>query len=150
MPTVITRRATGAPSQRVWEALAYSASFPSYIPEIVAVDMLWQDADRRCSRWTVLLGDARLTWHEEAAVDHAGRRIDFVQTHGDLKALRGHWLVVSRGAAGCEVELRIDIEAGIPLLDSMLHPIAERALGEFTEAVLDRIVERATASAVAA
>nr|BCN28635.1 SRPBCC family protein [Streptomyces sp. SANK 60404] len=149
MPTVITRRATGAPSQRVWEALAYSASFPSYIPEIVAVDMLWQDADRRCSRWTVRLGDALLTWHEEAAVDHTARRIDFVQTHGDLKALTGHWLVESRGA-GAEVELRLDVEAGIPLLDTMLHPIAERALREFTEAVLDRITERAAASTVAA
>ncbi|MEY9994407.1 ribosome-associated toxin RatA of RatAB toxin-antitoxin module [Streptomyces sp. V4I8] len=149
MPTITTRRATGAPVQRAWEALAYRATLPSYIPEIASVDVLWQDADRQGSRWRVRLGEALLGWQEEAVVDHAAHRIDFAQTHGDLAALSGHWLVRAEGA-GSVLELRLDFEAGIPLLDTMVHPIAEGALREFTEAALDRIAERVAVSAAIA
>ncbi|WP_369390546.1 type II toxin-antitoxin system RatA family toxin [Streptomyces sp. CG1] len=142
MPTVIARHASEAPPQRVWEALAYSDSFPSYVPEIVAVDVLRQEADRRSSRWTVLLGAARLSWQEEATFDHAARRIDFAQTSGALASLAGHWLVEAEGT-GSAVELALTFEAGIPLLDATLHPITEQALREFAEAVLGRIAERA-------
>ncbi|MFC5216369.1 type II toxin-antitoxin system RatA family toxin [Streptomyces coerulescens] len=149
MPTITTRRATGATVQRAWEALAYRATLPSYVPEIAAVDLLWQDADRQGSRWRVRLGEALLTWQEEAVVDHAARRIDFSQTHGDLAALSGHWLVAPEGA-GSVVELRLDFDAGIPLLDAMVHPIAEGALRDFTEVVLDRIAERVAVPAASA
>lgn len=149
MPTITTRHASGASPQRVWEALAYSASFASYIPEIVAVDVLRQEADRRSSRWTVLLGEARLSWQEEATFDHAARRIDFTQTSGALASLTGHWLVKADGA-GSAVELVLTFEAGIPLLDATLHTITEQALREFAEAVLGRIAERAAGTPAAA
>lgn len=146
MPSITVRQTTGAPPQRVWEALTYSASFPSYIPEIAEVDVVRQATDRRTSRWSVRLGDAGLSWQEDAVLDHAAHRIDFVQTHGDLASLAGHWLVEREGA-GAAVELRLDFEAGLPLLDPLVHPAVEQALREFAQAVLGKIAERSAATA---
>jgi ribosome-associated toxin RatA of RatAB toxin-antitoxin module len=91
----------------------------------------------------VLLGGPRLEWVEEDSIDRERRRIDFRHTEGPLSRCTGHWQIGADGPL-TTVELHIDFEIGIPLMDAMLGPIAERTLRGFTDSALARIGECAT------
>jgi ribosome-associated toxin RatA of RatAB toxin-antitoxin module len=150
VPTITTRRTTGKPPGLIWDALLDCVSLPSYVPEIAEAEILDQHGDRRTTRWAVLLGPVagvapagpRLEWVEEDSIDHERRRIDFRQTEGPLSRCAGHWQIGTDGPL-TTVELHIDFEIGIPLMDAMLGPIAERTLRGFTESALARIGEGA-------
>lgn len=141
MPTITTRRTTGQSPGRIWDALLDCTSIPSYVPEVAEAEILTQDGDRRTTRWAVLLGGPRMEWVEEDSLDHERRRIDFRQIEGPLSSCAGHVQLGTDGSL-TTVELRIDFEIGIPLMDAMLGPIAERTLRGFTESALARIGER--------
>jgi ribosome-associated toxin RatA of RatAB toxin-antitoxin module len=144
VPTITTRHTTGKAPGRIWAALLDCASIPSYIPEVAGAEILGEDGDRRTTRWAVLLGGPRLEWVEEDSIDHERRRIDFRQTEGPLSRCTGHWQIGADGPL-TTVELHIDFEIGIPLMDAMLGPIAERTLRGLTESVLARIGEHSAA-----
>ncbi|MFF8937580.1 type II toxin-antitoxin system RatA family toxin [Streptomyces paradoxus] len=142
MPTITTHRTTGAPPGRIWDALIDCPSIPSYVPEVAEAEILDQHGDRRTTRWAVLLGGPRLEWVEEDSLDHERRRIDFRQLQGPLSGFTGHWQIGTDGPL-TTVELHLDFEIGIPLMDALLGPIAERTLRGFTESALTRIGEGA-------
>ncbi|MEV6960354.1 SRPBCC family protein [Streptomyces sp. NPDC051207] len=142
MPTITTRRTTGEPPGRIWDALLDCASLPSYVPEIAEAAVLEQDGDRRTTRWAVLLDGPRLEWVQEESLDHERRRIGFRQRQGPLGGFAGHWQVGTDGPL-TTVELHVGFEVGIPLMDALLGPIAERTLRRFTESALTRIGEPA-------
>ncbi|MFC4467422.1 type II toxin-antitoxin system RatA family toxin [Streptomyces xiangluensis] len=151
MPTITTRQTTGEPPGRLWAALLDCTSIPSYVPEVAEAEILHQDGDRRTTRWVVLLGPVaevasagpRLEWVEEDSIDHERHRVDFRQTEGPLSRCTGHWQIGTDGPL-TTVELHVDFKIGIPLMDAMLGPIAERTLRGFTESALARIGERTT------
>ena len=147
MPTITTRQTTGEPPGRIWDALLDTASIPSYVPEVAEAETLTVDDDRRTTRWAVLLDGPRLEWVQEDVLDHERRRIDFRHTWGPLSRCTGHWQIGTDGPH-TTVELHLDFEIGIPLMDAMLGPIAERKLRRFTESVLARIGERTTPGGV--
>ncbi|WP_432103595.1 type II toxin-antitoxin system RatA family toxin [Streptomyces sp. bgisy091] len=142
MPTVSTRHVTGQSPESVWRALLDCEAFPSYMTEVIAVEVLGRDGERRTSRWSVQLRGSDLEWEEEDLIDPARRRIDFRQTDGDLARYAGYWQVGTDGTR-TTVELEVEFDLGIPLMAGMLDPIAERALRDFSEAVLGSLGERA-------
>lgn len=146
MPTITTRQPAGGPPGPVWDALLDTASLPSYVPEVAEAEILRRDGDRRTTRWTVLLDGPdgpRLEWVQEESLDHERYRIDFRHTEGSLSRCTGHWRIGTDGPL-TTVVLHLDFEIGIPLMDAMLGPIAERRLRRFTESALARIGERGT------
>lgn len=145
MPTVISKRTTTEPAQRVWEALLDCEAFPSYMDEVVDVTIVEQDGDHRVSRWSVLLKGSELQWEETETIDHTRRRIEFEQTEGDLAYFTGHW-EVSEDGAQTTVELHVEFDIGIPLMADMLNPVAARALEDNSQQILAQLGNRAKAA----
>ncbi|MGW7409498.1 type II toxin-antitoxin system RatA family toxin [Streptomyces sp. NPDC054833] len=143
MPTITTRQTTGQSPGRIWDAVLDCASLPSYVPEVAEAQILDQHGDRRTTRWAVLLGGPRLEWVEEETIDHQRRRIDFRHIEGPLSRCTGHWQIDAAGPH-TSVELHLDFAIGIPLMDAMLGPVAERTLRTFTESALAGIAPRST------
>jgi len=142
MTTVTTRHLTTEPADRVWTVLLDCEAFPSYMDEVVSVEIAEDHGDRRVSRWAVLLKGSELEWEESETIDHARRRIEFVQTEGDLAYFKGHWQVSADGDKTA-VELHVEFDIGIPLMADMLNPVAARALEDNSAAILAQLGSRA-------
>lgn len=142
MPVVKTAHLTDQPADRVWQVLLDCEAFPTYMPEVSRVELVSDDGSRRVGRWAVLLKGSELEWEEEEFVDHDRRRIEFRQIDGDLDYFNGHWQVTET-PDGTLVELDVDFDIGIPLMADMLNPVAAKALQDNSQAILERLGDRA-------
>lgn len=88
------------------------------------------------SEWTVSFRNGLLCWTEQDRIDPVARTIDFEQLDGDFESFSGSW-AVSAAEDGVQVRFRAEFDLGMPSLASMIDPIAERALRENIEAILN-------------
>lgn len=142
MPIVHTKHATDKSVDVVWAALLDCEAFPSYMDEVVAVELLSVEGTQRVARWAVMLKGSELEWDEAEVIDHERHRIEFRQLEGDLAYFTGHWHVTDAGQATL-VELYVDFDIGIPLMADMLNPVAARALEDNSKAMLASLSDSA-------
>ncbi|RBY96042.1 hypothetical protein DQ237_12175 [Blastococcus sp. TF02-8] len=135
MRTVFTALSVDRPASDVWSAVLDIGSYPSFMPEVQEVVLLPEGDGPRLSRWAVLLKGARLEWIEQDAIDHASMRVSFSQLEGDLAHFVGSWRVLPADR-GCSVEFEVTFDIGIPLLATMLEPVAADALGDLSVSML--------------
>lgn len=145
MPIVHTTHTTDRPATDVWAAVLDCESFPSYMAEVVDVELLRDEGAHRVARWSVLLKGSELEWEEEESIDAERMRIDFKQLDGDLAHFSGYWQVgVADGRT--VVELYVDFDIGIPLMADMLNPVAARALEDNSKGILASLGNRMPSS----
>ena len=135
-----------APVQQVWEAVLDVESYPRYMETVKSVKELRRLPDgSRETEWSVLLKGSVLEWVERDVVLEAERKVLFEQTEGDLEVFEGEWTVSEQPGGAVTVRLFVNFDIGIPLLASMLNPVAERALKENSRTMLQEIEKRAAA-----
>jgi ribosome-associated toxin RatA of RatAB toxin-antitoxin module len=81
------------------------------------------------SSWELHFRSGILRWDETEQFKIAEGRIEFAQDDGDFDSFSGAWQVRSEGS-GALLEFRVDFDFGIPSMESILDPIAERVLLE--------------------
>ncbi|WP_079194205.1 type II toxin-antitoxin system RatA family toxin [Streptomyces sp. CB02923] len=85
-------------------------------------------ADGRSS-WELHFRSGLLSWTEREEYDRDALRVTFRQTDGDFEEFTGHWEFAQ---AGDDVRVRFlaRFDFGIPSLEGILDPIAERVVRE--------------------
>ncbi|MFY1634217.1 type II toxin-antitoxin system RatA family toxin [Solwaraspora sp. WMMB335] len=81
------------------------------------------------SSWELHFRSGLLRWSEEEQFHRDELAIDFVQTDGDFDSFTGRW-TFGRTADGCELTFAAEFDFGIPSLQGILDPIAERVIRE--------------------
>jgi ribosome-associated toxin RatA of RatAB toxin-antitoxin module len=142
MPTVTTDSVSRHPIDRVWNAVLAIDTFPSYMEEVLDVQVIEVAAGTRRSKWSVLLKGSVLEWEEEEFISPERHEIEFKQTEGDLAYFNGYWRVLEHDGS-THITLHVDFDIGIPLLADMLNPVAARALEENSRKILAHIDARA-------
>src|SRR4051794_5159901 len=146
MPTVDVEMTMNAPVQAVWDAVVDVESYPRYMETVKSVREVRTLPDgSRETEWSVLLKGSLLEWVERDEVIEAERRVVFAQTEGDLEIFEGEWTVAEQPDGSVLVRLFVNFDIGIPLLPSMLNPVAERALMENSRTMLAQIEKRVAA-----
>ncbi|MFF7635759.1 type II toxin-antitoxin system RatA family toxin [Kitasatospora sp. NPDC008050] len=81
------------------------------------------------SSWELHFRSGLLRWTEDDVFDLAGNQIRFEQTDGDFDSFTGVWSLAQEGD-GVRVTFEADFDFGIPSLEGILDPIAERVIKE--------------------
>jgi ribosome-associated toxin RatA of RatAB toxin-antitoxin module len=139
MPELTITMTTPAPPDQVWALIKRGDTFPSFMDEVVAVDIVESTGGGRTSSWSVRLEGAVLEWTQRESLDEDRRILAFEQVDGDLSALSGGWRVDAETGGGSRVTVDVMFEIGIPLLADVLNPPAVRALRDNFQRILDKI-----------
>jgi ribosome-associated toxin RatA of RatAB toxin-antitoxin module len=112
------------------------------------------NADRRISEWEVNFRQGIMRWTEVDVFDLENLSIRFDQIEGDAKHFSGAWQLSDK-ATGCQVRFLASFDMGVPSISDIIEPIAERALEENIESILNGllgggvdIVSRSSAASV--
>ncbi|MHC5907055.1 type II toxin-antitoxin system RatA family toxin [Streptomyces sp. S6] len=117
-------------AQDVFHAVRRWERFPELAPHVEATTVHATHPEPDCSSsWELHFRSGLLRWTErdEFLVDKL--EIRFEQTDGDFDSFDGTWTLVQEGA---DVRLRFaaEFDFGIPSLEGILDPIAERVIRE--------------------
>lgn len=81
------------------------------------------------SSWELHFRSGLLRWSETEHFDPAALTIGFEQDAGDFDSFAGTWTLTQQGA-DTSVKFVADFDFGIPSLEGILDPIAERVIRE--------------------
>ncbi|MER7165655.1 SRPBCC family protein [Micromonospora sp. NPDC000207] len=81
------------------------------------------------SSWELHFRSGLLRWEEEERFLRDQLRVDFTQTDGDFDSFTGSWQLGDH-PDGTELRFQAEFDFGIPSLEGILDPIAERVIRE--------------------
>lgn len=123
-------RIPGERAETVFDTVLDFERYPALTPHVRAVQVhAGPPEPRGSSSWELYFRSGLLRWTETETFDREGLRIDFRQTDGDFDELTGTWLL-ERDGADCHLRFDADFGFGIPSMDGILDPIAERVIRE--------------------
>jgi ribosome-associated toxin RatA of RatAB toxin-antitoxin module len=139
MPIVSVSKVISADADAVWKLITGVEDYPRLMIGTVQDLVIEKRTDDGfITSWTVLLRGNLLSWRQEEYHDASLHSIYYRQLDGDLERISGSWIITPH-KDGVLVELTVDFEIGIPMLRDVLNPIAESALRENCEAMLNSL-----------
>jgi uncharacterized membrane protein len=105
---------------------------------IRSVTVLEEGEDYSVTEWDVVLQGKAIKWSERDTYDDERMTIEFDQVKGDLAKMSGA-CVFTEVPGGTLVTLWVEFDFGIPMLSTLLNPIAVVALRKNLMEMLDRI-----------
>ena len=141
MPTVEVKHVVPASIDVVYRVVSDQESYPKFMKTMESVKVLERGDGYTLTEWIARLQGARFRWVEKDLYDPEHHRIAYNQTEGDLKVFRGYW-ELTEVPQGTEVLLVTEFEFGMPMLASMLNPVAKMALKSNSRAMLEAISEK--------
>ena len=138
MPIVVSSVSIAdfSPAQ-IWPVLIDFSNFPRVMENVRSVQILDQTDNGMTAAWEVELDGAVFAWTERDTFD-APRELRFEQIEGDLECWSGFWKL-EQTATGTEVTLEVEFGIGIPSMEPFLNPLAETAIQENSEQLLEAL-----------
>lgn len=123
-------RVPGERAERVLHAVRRWERYPELAPHVntTTVHAAWPDP-AASSSWELHFRSGLLRWTEDDTVLPDEGVIRFEQTDGDFDTFSGAWSVTQDGE-DVAVRFDADFDFGIPSLEGILDPIAERVIKE--------------------
>ncbi|WP_055527620.1 type II toxin-antitoxin system RatA family toxin [Streptomyces graminilatus] len=104
--------------------------FPELAPHVESTIVHATHPDPDCSSsWELHFRSGLLRWTERDEFDLGALEIRFEQTDGDFDSFQGTWKLTQLGA-DVAVSFTAEFDFGIPSLEGILDPIAERVIRE--------------------
>ncbi len=141
MPVVEVKETIPAPIASVFEVVSDMESYPKFMKTIKAIRILERGDGYTVSDWEARLQGARFHWVEKDLFDPEHYRITYDQTSGDLRVFRGYWQL-EEVSDGTQVTLVTEFEFGVPMLSSLLNPVAKVAIKDNAKSMLDGIARQ--------
>ena len=124
---IAERLMSNANLNRVWEIAINVVDYPTFMDQVVNVEIEDSGKERRCTSWTVLLNGNEMSWTEISLYDEKTHRMTFEQIDGDLAEWKGFFEVTEQ-LDGILARYQIEFDLGIPALADELHPLGESAI----------------------
>ena len=138
MRTVSIRTTVHREPAEIYRLLADFRAYPRHMPSVRKVDVAEGDGRQCVSSWEVDFRDGILKWTERDVFSPEKLRIEFSQIEGDLDVFSGYWQVASNDDGdGGSVVFCARFDLGIPSLAAFLEPVAQKALEENVEKILN-------------
>jgi ribosome-associated toxin RatA of RatAB toxin-antitoxin module len=98
-----------------------------------------KNGNHSVSEWEVNFRQGIMRWTERDVFDLDGLAISFEQIEGDAKHFAGVWYLADT-AAGCQIRFNAEFDMGVPSISDIIEPIAENALRENIESILQGLL----------
>ncbi|GIM44471.1 cyclase [Collibacillus ludicampi] len=141
MPVVQVTETVRGNAKDVYTLIRDMESYPCFMENLNSVHVLERGDNWTLTAWDTSLNGMRFRWQEHDEFDHANHRIQYRQVSGDLKKFEGSWIVEQDGDIS-KVTLLVDFEFGVPMLSSLLNPVAKIKLKQNGESMLKAIKRR--------
>jgi ribosome-associated toxin RatA of RatAB toxin-antitoxin module len=118
------------PAETVFENVVRFERYPDLAPHVqsATVQQSLPEPTGRSS-WELHFRSGLLRWTENEAFDTVGLTVGFEQESGDFDSFTGTWSFTQQGV-DTAVKFVADFDFGIPSLEGILDPIAERVIRE--------------------
>jgi len=125
-----------APAETVFDDIVRFERYPDLAPHVQSTtvhESLPGPTGR--SSWELHFRSGLLRWEERERFLRTDLRVEFEQTSGDFDEFSGHWSLTQVGA-DTALHFSADFDFGIPSMEGILDPIAERVIKETVAWVL--------------
>jgi ribosome-associated toxin RatA of RatAB toxin-antitoxin module len=122
-----------------YDRLSDFTLFEETCSAVISVEVNSVSDEETLSNWTVHFHDGEMQWQERDRFNKDKLRIEFEQTEGDAEEFNGSWQVNERGSDCCEIIFSAEFCMGIPSLADILEPIAEQAISQNINQMLDQM-----------
>ncbi|ESQ01867.1 hypothetical protein B590_00245 [Streptomyces sp. PVA_94-07] len=120
----------GESPQTVYESIARFDRFPQLAPHVSSTTVHGTLPDAQgSSSWELHFRSGLLRWTEQDRFVRDELEIRFEQEDGDFDTFEGKWALTRQGD-DVVVHFEVDFDFGIPSLEGILDPIAERVIKE--------------------
>jgi ribosome-associated toxin RatA of RatAB toxin-antitoxin module len=120
----------GESAQTVYDSIARFDRFPELAPHVSSTTVHGASSDAEgSSSWELHFRSGLLRWREEDRFLREELEIRFEQEDGDFDTFEGKWALTQQGP-DVVVHFEVDFDFGIPSLEGILDPIAERVIKE--------------------
>jgi coenzyme Q-binding protein COQ10 len=141
MPVVQVTETVRGNAKDVYTLIQDMESYPRFMENLNSVHVLERGDNWTLTAWDTTLNGMRFCWQEHDEFDHVNHRIQYRQVSGDMKKFEGSWIVEQDGEVS-KVTLVVDFEFGVPMLSSLLNPVAKIKLKHNGESMLKAIKRR--------
>lgn len=142
MPQVEVVKTVPLSFEKTWDIVVDCESFPKFMESVESVEIMDRGDNWALVKWVTHLKGATFRWVEKDYHYPEEGRIAWNQTEGDLKVFDGEWRL-KRVPEGTEVTLMLDFEFGIPMVSSLLNPVAKVMVKQNALSMLNGIAEKA-------
>lgn len=126
-----------ANAEDVLRALIQFDRYPELAPHVRATEVHETlPSETASSSWELYFRSGVLRWTETEKIDLAGLTVEFEQEDGDFDVFAGVWRFNQQGA-DTVVRFDGDFDFGIPSMEGILDPIAERVIRETVAWAID-------------
>ncbi len=126
---------TNADPDTLFARLVDFARYPEIAEAVRSVSVQPGPDSSLLADWEVNFRAGILRWQEQDRIHWSERRVSFHQVTGDLAYSAGEWRI-DEHANGLVVRFISDFDLGIPSLEPLLGPVAERALRANIEQII--------------
>lgn len=141
MPSIEISQTVRGSADEVYSLLQDMESYPLFMENLNEVRVLQRGDHWTITAWDTTLNGMRFCWQERDEFDPHHHRITYRQVAGDLKRFEGSWQVEQLGEH-TKVTLVVSFEFGLPMLSSLLNPVAKVKLKQNGEAMLRAIKQQ--------
>jgi ribosome-associated toxin RatA of RatAB toxin-antitoxin module len=114
----------------VYDAVFRFERYPELAPHVRSTTVHQAyPAPTGSSGWELHFRSGLLRWTEDERFDREALRMEFEQTDGDFDSFTGTWVLAQDGP-DTTLRFEADFDFGIPSLEGILDPIAERVIKE--------------------
>lgn len=138
MPIVEVSQVVQANLRDVYELVSDMAGYPKFMKSIISIDIRERGDGYTVSEWVAKLQGAKFRWVEKDLFHPEEWRITYDQVEGDLKVFRGYW-ALEEVPGGTKVTLVTEFEFGVPMLSSLLNPVAKVAIRDNARTMVEGI-----------
>ncbi|MFB6818829.1 SRPBCC family protein [Streptomyces sp. NPDC056347] len=132
----------GESADTVFASIARFDRFPELAPHVSSTTVHGTLPELKGgSSWELHFRSGLLRWTEEDRFDRDALEIRFEQEDGDFDTFEGKW-ALSEEDGNIVVHFEVDFDFGIPSLEGILDPIAERVIKETIAWAVTGLFER--------
>ncbi|MGW5053114.1 type II toxin-antitoxin system RatA family toxin [Actinokineospora sp. NPDC004072] len=126
-----------ASAEDVLRALVQFDRYPELAPHVRSTEVHKTLPETSASSsWELYFRSGILRWTEQETIDLAALTVEFAQEDGDFDVFEGVWRFTQEGA-DTRVRFDGDFDFGIPSMEGILDPIAERVIRETVAWAID-------------
>lgn len=115
--------------------------YPEIMESVEQVNILERGEGYTISEWTTKVEGRVIKWTEKDYFKPSENRIDFELIKGDVKSYGGFWQLENDGST-TKVTFSINFRLGVPMFETVIHPILAKKLRENMKQMLADLKNR--------
>lgn len=140
MPFVETSITIKGDINKIYPIVSDMESYSNFMESVKSVKVMEREGNTTLTQWNTELKGKPFNWVERDFFDHENHTIKYELVSGDLKKFEGEWALTSQGDE-VKVSLTVDFEFGVPMIASLLNPIAKIIIKQNCDSMLKAIKE---------